>query len=273
MKAIGGLALVCAACAGSSAAHPPAGPAPTSARAVAYTPGVARYRSVSYQHIEQRLGDQNQSSDGVLIAYVTATLVPDSGGLRATFAVDSVPQYAGGAPGTTGGSAARGATFSGMLAPDGRIATLVGADSSVRLLVQLAERLQHFYPRISAAGIAPGMHWTDTTRMTSVGSGVPLTLLAVSEHVVATPMDTLDTRALPIETRTTYNFAGTGSQGGETFSVRGAGQRHTTELISLAGRYLGLTAADTSSYNIALKAANLTIPAQQTRADTVSVLP
>ena len=237
-----------------------------------YAPGVARYRSASHQHIERRLRDQNQSSDVVLVAYITVTLAPDSGGLRATFTVDSVPLYAGGAPGAPGGNVARGATFSGTLAPDGRIATLAGADSSVRLLVQLGERLQHFYPRISAAGIAPGMRWTDTTRTTSIGSGVPLTMLAVSDHLVATPIDTLGTRALPIETRTTYSFTGTGSQGGESFSVHGAGQRHTAELVSLAGHYLGLTAADTSSYTIALQAAGLTIPAQQIRADTVSLL-
>jgi hypothetical protein len=272
MRTIGGLALACVACAGGSAAKPPPGPGPTPARAVTYAPGVARYRSASYRHIERRLGDQNQSSDVVLVACVTATLTPDSGGLRVTFTVDSVPQYTGGAPGGPGGGAARGATFSGTLAPDGRIATLVGADSSLRLLVQLGEQLQHFYPRIPAGGITPGMRWTDTTRTTSIGSGVPLTMLAVSDHLVATPIDTLGTRALPIETRTTYSFTGTGSQGGEPFSVQGAGQRHTAELMSLAGRYLGLTAADTSSYTIALKAADLTIPAHQTRADTVSVL-
>jgi hypothetical protein len=272
MRAIGGLALACAACASGAGAKAPAGPAPAPARPVTYAAGVARYRSASYQHVERRLGDQNQSSDVVLVTYITATLAPDSGGLRATFTVDSVPQYAGRAPGGPGGAAARGATFSGTLSPDGRIATLAGADSSVRLLVRLGEQLQRFYPRISAAGITPGMRWTDTTRTTNIGSGVPLTLLAVSDHLVATPIDTMGTRALPIETHTTYSFTGTGSQGGEPFSVQGAGQRHTAELISLAGRYLGLIAADTSSYTIALKAADLTIPAHQTRADTVSVL-
>ena len=48
--------------------------------------------------------------------------------------------------------------------------------------------------------------------------------------------------------------------------------RRTLELLGVGGRFLGLTAADTSSYTIALQAADLSIPAHQTRADTVSVV-
>ena len=105
-----------------------------------------------------------------------------------------------------------------------------------------------------------------------MGSGVPLTTTAVSEHQVAGPVDTLATRALPIATHTTYTFSGTGSQGGETFSVHGTGQRRTVEWMDVGGRFLGLTAADTSSFTLALKAADVSIPGHQTRADTVSVI-
>jgi hypothetical protein len=275
MRAAPAIALACAACAAcatGSAGTPPAGAAPAPTRAVTYGPGVTRYRSASHQHLDRRVGSQSQSNDAALVAYLSATLTPDSAGLRVTFTVDSVPEYVTGAPGTTGADAARGATFSGTLAPDGTIAALAGGDSTVRLLAQLGEQLQHFYPRTPGGGISPGMRWTDTTRTTSTGSGVPLTMTAVSEHVVTAFVDTLGTRALPIETRTTYTFAGTGSQGGEPFSVEGTGQRHTVELMGLAGRFLGLAAADTSAYTIALKAADLSIPARQTRADTVSVL-
>jgi hypothetical protein len=264
------IALACGACAGGYAGHPAATPAPAPSRAVTYAPGVTRYRIASRQHVERRLGTQDQSNDAALLAYVTATLAPDSAGLQATFVVDSVPTYVTGVPGV---DAARGATFSGTLAPDGTIATLAGGDSTVRLLAQLREQLQHFYPRLPAAGISPGTRWTDTTRTTSLGSGVPLTMTALSQHVVAAPRDTLDTRVLPIETSTSYTFTGTGSQGGEPFSVQGAGQRHTLELLDLGGRFLGLAAADTSSYTIALKAADLSIPVHQTRADTVAVIP
>jgi hypothetical protein len=272
MRAASVLALACAACAAGSAATPRAGLAPARVRQVTYAPGVTAYRSASHQHIDRRLGSQTQSTDAVLVAYLTATLAPDTVGLQVTFVVDSVPDYVTGAPGATGADAARGTTFSGMLAPDGRIVTFVGGDSTVPLLARLGAQLRDFYPRIPVGGIAPGMHWTDTTQTTSSGSGVPLTMTAMSAHVVAAPLDTLGTRALPIDTRTTYTFTGTGSQGGAPFSVQGSGQRHTVELMDFTGRFLGLTAADTSSYTIALKAADLSIPAQQTRVDTVSVL-
>ena len=273
MRAASIVALACAACASPSTARPQATPAPASLQAVTYTPGVTSYRTASHLHVDQTVGGQNQSSDATLVAYVSASLTPDSAGLRATFTVDSVPLYVTGTPDTTGADAARGATFSGTLGPDGTIAHLAGGDSTVRLLGRLGEQLQHFYPRIPAAGISPGTHWTDTTRTASVGSGVPLTTVAVSQHVVAAPIDTLAAQALPIETNTTYTFNGTGSQGGEPFSVQGTGQRHTVEWVALTGRFLGLTAADTSSFTITLKAANVSIPGRQTRADTVAVVP
>ena len=233
MRAAPLIALACAACAGGygGGGRPAAAPAPAPANAVTYAPGVTRYRSASHQHVERRLGSQDQSNDAALVAYVSATVATGGAGLQVTFTVDSVPTYVTGLPGATGADAARGATFSGTLARDGTIAALAGE-----------------------------------------GGGVPLTPTAVSQHVVAAPRDTLGTRALPIETRTTYTFTGTGSQGGEPFSVQGTGQRHTTELLDVGGRFLGLTAADTSSYTIALKAADLSIPAHETRADTVSVI-
>jgi len=267
-----GLALLCAACAGGTAARPPAGPAPAAARALTYTAGTTRYRSASHQHIQRRLGDRDQATDAALLAYVSATLTRDGTGLQVAFTVDSVPEYVTGGPGSVGTSAALGATFTGTLAPDGSIANLSGGDSSVRLLAQLGDEIGHFYPRLPAGGISPGARWTDTTKTTTSRGGVPLTMTTVSEHLVGTPRDTLG-GALPIETHTTYSFAGTGSQAGEAFSVQGAGAGRSVALLGLAGRFLGLTAADSSSYTIALKAADLTIPAHQTRADTVSVVP
>ncbi len=272
-RAAGALALACTACASAPAAQPAAAPAPARpTSSVGYAPGVTRYRSASHLHVDQRVGSQNQSNEAVLVAYVSATLAPDSAGLRVTFTVDSVPVYRTGVPGATGADAARGATFFGTLAPDGTIASLAGGDSTVRLLARLREQLQHFYSRIPVAGISPGTRWADTTRTTTIGSGVPITMTAVSQHLVAAPVDTLTTSALPIETRTTYTFSGTGSQGGEPFSVHGTGERHTVELLDVTGRFLGLTAADTSSFTIALQAADVSIPGHQTRADTVSLI-
>ena len=272
MRAASLVALTCIACANPSPATPQASPSPARSQAVTYAPGSTRYRTASHLHVDQTVAGQDQPYDAALVAYISASLTRDSAGLGATFTVDSVPLYATGTADTTGADVAQGATFSGTVAPDGTIAHLSGGDSTVRLLAGLGEQLQRFYPRIPAAGISPGTHWTDTTRTTSIGSGVPLTTVAVSQHLVAAPIDTLAARALPIETHTTYTFTGTGSQGGEPFSVQGTGQRRTVELMALTGRFLGLTAADTSSFTITLKAAQVSIPGHQTRADTVAVV-
>ena len=109
MRAAPLIALACAACAGGygGGGRPAAAPAPAPANAVTYAPGVTRYRSASHQHVERRLGSQDQSNDAALVAYVSATVATGGAGLQVTFTVDSVPTYVTGLPGATGANIAR----------------------------------------------------------------------------------------------------------------------------------------------------------------------
>ena len=54
--------------------------------------------------------------------------------------------------------------------------------------------------------------------------------------------------------------------------MEGTGRRLVTEYLALDGRYLGLTAADSSTFTIALPAVGMTIPGRQARADTVTAV-
>ncbi len=236
------LALACAACAGPPQAAPTVAPART-----------------------QR--------GPVRVLFLTARLAGEQPPLRVTFAVDSVPRYDTGAPIGSWVGRVRGASFSGQLEADGTIRALSGGDSTVRLLAELAQELPHFFPRIPPGGVAAGARWSDTTETTSRTGGLPLKLVAVSEHEATAPADTGQTGALTIHTRTTYTFSGEGTQGGQAYSVRGEGRRYAVELLDLTGQYLGLTAADTSTFSISMPALDVSIPGRQTRADTVSRVP
>ena len=107
MRAAPLIALACAACAGGygGGGRPAAAPAPAPANAVTYAPGVTRYRSASHQHVERRLGSQDQSNDAALVAYVSATVATGGAGLQVTFTVDSVPTYVTGLPVATAADA------------------------------------------------------------------------------------------------------------------------------------------------------------------------
>jgi hypothetical protein len=262
-----------AACAAPVNTPPSPSPGPVAAAPVTYAPGTARYRRASHLSVQQGVGGQTQHINEVLVYFVSATLARQGDRMTLSLTVDSVPRYEANGPATDLAARARGATFTGEFAPTGVITGLRGGDSSNKLVQQLAEELPNFYPRISSTGVEPLSRWTDTTETTSRSGGLPLTVVAVSQHEAEMPADSGAASVLPIRTLTTYSFSGSGSQGGQAYSVQGEGRRHTIKRLSLGGRFLGMTAADTSSYTISLRGLDVSIPARQTRADTLSIIP
>ncbi len=260
------------ACAAGPPATPAASPAPATPGLVHFTPGTTRYRSASYVHLEQRVGDQTQQSNETRVFFLTASLAEQGERLRVTLTVDSIPRYEAG-PTASGVDRIRGVAFTGDLAPDGEIRELASGDSTPRALGELAEGLSHFYPRIPARGVEPGARWTDTTETTSKTGGLPLTVVAVTRHQADTPTGPGPEGVLPIRTLTTYTFSGQGSQGGQEYSVSGEGRRYAVELLGLGGRFLRMTSADTSTFTVSMPALDVSIPGRQTRADTLSILP
>jgi len=276
VRGVPSAAAVCAlaACATPATTLPsPASPGPAAASPVVYAPGTARYRRASHLYVEQEVGGQTQHINEVLVYFVSATLARQGDRMTLSLTVDSVPRYEAGGPASGLAERARGASFTGDLAPNGEIISLGGGDSSNKLVQQLAEDFRTFYPRVPSTGVEPGSRWTDTTETTSRSGGLPLTVVAVSRHEALMPADSGAERALPIRTFTTYSFSGSGSQGGQAYSVEGEGRRLTTKRLSVVGRYLGMVAADTSSYTISLRGLDVSIPGRQTRADTLSIIP
>jgi len=261
------------ACAASPRALPSPSPGPVAAGPVTYAPGATQYRRASHRHIEQQVGGQTQRTDEALVCFVSATLARQGDRLTVSLTLDSVPRYQSDPSAAGAAERARGATFTGELAPNGQITAFSGGDPSNKLLQQLADELARFYPRIPPTGAEPGARWTDTTQTTSKTGGLPLTMVAVSQHQAEAPADSGAERTLPIRTLTTYSFSGSGSQGGQVYLVQGEGRRHTVERLTLGGRFFGMIAADTSSYTISLRGLDVSIPGRQTRADTLSIIP
>jgi hypothetical protein len=239
---------------------------------VRLAPDTAHYRVASHLAVEQEVGGQTQHSGLVLVYHLTVRIARQGDRLRATLVLDSVPTYSGSGAVDPTVSAVRGTVFQGTLAPTGELTELSGGDSSVRFVHELTTELKNFFPRVLAAGALPGQRWVDTTEQQATSSSVPLTIRFVGDHEVGEPGEHLNQPTLPVRSRIDYTFAGTGSQGGQEFRVEGTGRRLVTEYLALDGRYLGLTAADSSTFTIALPAVGMTIPGRQARADTVTVV-
>jgi hypothetical protein len=272
--AVGALVFGLAACTAPSRAPQPTAAVPVVTRPVTFAPGSARYRRASSRQIEQQqAGGQAQRIEEALVYFISATLTRQGDRMAVSFTVDSVPRYQSDGPALGLAERARGATFAGRLETDGEITGLSGGDSSSKLLQQLADELPGMYPRIPPTGVKPLDRWVDTTHTTSKTGGLPLAVVAVSQHEAEPPADSGAARALRIRTLTTYSFSGSASQGGQAYSVLGQGRRHAVRRLSLDGRLLGMVSADTSSYTISLLGLDVSIPGRQTRADTLSIIP
>lgn len=265
------LALTATACGARGtapeAARPRAAPSP-----VRFTTDSAQYRVASYLAVQQEVGGQPQQSGLELVYFLSVQIARQGDRLGATLVLDSVSRYRGTAAVDPAAAASRAAVFQAILLPTGELHEFSGGDSTVRFVRELANELRQFFPRILANGAMPGQRWVDTTQQESTSSGVPLSIRSVGEHEVGEPDQHAGLAALPVRSRISYTFSGTGTQAGQEFRVEGTGRRHVVEYLALTGRYLGLTATDSSSFTITLSAAGITIPGRQTRADTVSVI-
>ncbi len=240
---------------------------------VRLVPDTARYRVASYLRVEQQLDNQPQVSNLSLVYLLRVTLAPGSapGELHAEITVDST-RYEGFGTFSQPASRALGLRFTATLLPTGELKDLQGGGSTDPLLAEIARDVREFFPRLPSSGLARGDSWTDTTQQEIVFGGVPLTIHSVAEHVVGEPVEHGGGRVFPITTLTRYSFSGTGRQGGQEFTVEGSGRRHTTESVSLEGRYRGLVAADTSDFTITLTVAGFRIVGKQFRVDTVQAV-
>jgi len=189
--------------------------------------------------------------------------------------LDSITQLAGLQSGILQSQldSARGATFSGLLSPDGTLHSFAGSDSAGSVARELADRfLSRFFPRIPADGAAPGSEWRDTVETRSRVSGADNSVLLFNHHQAVAWGLHRGERALQITTQTDYTFHGSGVLVGQDFMLEGEGRRHATHFLAEDGRPLGSYAADTSEAEASLTAAGIVIPVHQTRTDTLEIV-
>lgn len=258
------------ACASPAAREPAAPVQPTVVR---YAPFRAAYELVTHGRVDQEFNDQVATTPFSLQLHLTAE-VDSSDGLRAAITIDSILTLSGAAIGYSLVEAriARGTTFRGELAPSGELRQLTGGDTTLPFVRQLLDRrIPEFFPRIPRDGVRPGERWVDTTESTTLSNGLELAIRAVNRHAAVgwEPHD--GATVLRIVTESGYAVTGRGLQSGQEIVLDGTGTRHTHELLDGAGRYLGMTAHDTTRITATVPAAGAVIPITQTQADTLRV--
>jgi hypothetical protein len=248
-----------------------AAPTPAPAAAVTYRPGTTTYRLVQHRHVEQVFQGQPLTTDVVTRLELSTTLEPGDSGLVATFVIDSVALDGGPGFPAEAVAGAEGARFMAAMFPGGALAPLDLSDPTNPLLQQLAFLLQDFFPTIPRAGAGVGERWTDTTEEhgTSGGADVHVTSVNVRSSPAWTTFS--GAQALEVLTDATIEIEGTGAQAGQAFTVAGAGRGHGHHYLSVDGRLLGGSHADTVTMAIELTGLGVTIPVSQRTADTLGV--
>jgi len=253
---------------------------PPGAPGLRFAPGTTRYLVRQEVHIQQDFAGLPPTIDLKYALYLTAAIgAPgDSIGLPATFTVDSiVVDSASRLPPQIDLSAARGFRVSGRLVPTGEfISGPCDTASAAASLGSLLPRFRNFFPRLPAGGVIPQTSWTDSTKAidpATCSGGTALTTRSENHRAATTWEDRDGIRALRLETTATYQFNGSGDQGGSPFTLSGSGVGTGVQFLSTDGRYVGGEVRDSSTLTIDLSVQGVSIPRRQLAHTTVTVLP
>lgn len=274
-----------AACAGVAPTSTAGGPpVPQTATAplplissLKYSPGVTRYLITQRHHVDQNLPTGDQVQEIGLRTYVTAIITgpADGRGYALSLTVDSMlADSATVLPPNVDLQSARGLRYDGRLSSSGQLIDARPSDVTVaKALSQLLGGFRAFYPRLPAAGLAPGSRWSDSTEAADTTGGAVVIDRAVSRYLAGDWESPAGVRQLGIEVAGEFTVSGSGTAGGSTFALSGTGT-HTGRLqFSAAGRFLGGATTDSAGIVITFDPQGMAIPRRQVSHTTITVLP
>jgi len=263
--------LVAGCAAGPDLPAPP--PAPETPRAFTFAPSATTYLVSSYSTIAQNIQGMAQETQTELRFRLVTDVLPSDSGLQASLVVDSILQVS--MPGVSATDIDRvlGSQFGATLQPTGELADIDAMESNSPLFRVITNSVSQFFPRIPDGGLPSGTTWTDTTEVVGNNGAADITTAAITVHETSdwTPADGQD--ALTISWRASYTFTGQGEQLGQPFTIQGKGRRAGRYQLAADGRYLGSVMADSSTADVVVTNLGITVPIQNIRADTVSVVP
>ena len=284
-------ALLVAACAGPRAAAPAGAPQPTpvplpapippahapaTAPGVLYGPSALRYVMHQRLHLEQDYGMGMQAQDLGYRVFVSATIngPADTVGYPATLSIDSLVLDSGVVlPPPLSPDAARGLAYRGRLSARGEFRHPVPSDSArARLVGQLLGAFRNFYPRLPAAGAAPGASWTDTSVTTDTTTAGIVTTRGATQSTASSYLPHGGTQSLEIHISSTMAVTGGGEANGQRFTVDGQSTQAGVAYVAADGRYLGAEVADSTDLTFAFLMGGRA-PVRRVAHITIQVLP
>jgi hypothetical protein len=241
---------------------PPGVPEPTGViyrpiRNAAYT--LERHDSLSLQlpggASQQQLIDRT--------AFVSVTLVPDTGGYQATIVLDSLHATANGAPASLDSLVpAWGTRWTGRLSSSGDLSALT-ADRSTTLGDQVGSTLRSLFPSLPSGGVRVGMEWTDTTDVPIRADAFDASERGITRYRAVKSDEPRARNAIKLESNGSFDRKGKGVQFDQQLEMSGTGYRTAAHYFGQDGILIGARGRDAGDMTITVPAVGQTVPVKQ----------
>ena len=241
---------------------PPGVPEPTGViyrpiRNAAYT--LERHDSLSLQ----LPGGANQQQLIDRTAFVSVTLVPDTGGYQATIVLDSLHATANGAPAPLDSLVpAWGTRWTGRLSSNGDLSSLT-ADRSTTLGDQVGSTLRSLFPSLPAGGVRAGMEWTDTTDVPIRADAFDASERGVTRYRALKSDEPRAKDAIKLESNGSYDRKGKGMQFDQQLEMSATGSRTGVHYFGQDGILIAARGRDAGEMTITVPAVGQTVPVKQ----------
>ncbi len=250
---------------------PPGVPEPTGViyrpvRNAAYT--LERHDSLSLQ----LPGGANQLQLIDRTAFVSVTLVPDTGGYQATIVLDSLQASAGGVPASLDSLVpAWGTRWTGTLTANGDLSGL-RADRSTTLGDQVGATLRSLFPALPQGGVRVGMSWTDTTEVPIRADAFDALERGVTTYRAVESDDSRARKAIKLESNGSFDRKGKGVQFDQQLEMSGTGTRTAVHYFGQEGNLISARGSDAGDMTITVPAVGQTVPVKQTGSYTITAV-
>jgi hypothetical protein len=202
-------------------------------------------------------------------AFVTLNWAAADSGTRITAAVDSVVADTGLTNISASLDSARGARWTALRRPFGRLTDVSGGPSSL-VGDQVRDQIQLLFPILPADGARPGMSWIDSTS----GPARVSAFEATESARVEARADAMVTSsgALPLVVVRNRTATGQGTQFGQPITVRATGSDTLAYQIASDGRVLTVAGIRLTDLVVDLPTIGQSVPARESSQLRMSLL-
>jgi hypothetical protein len=233
-------------------------PVPLSSGAVVYRPATTALAFARRDSLTLQLpGGATQVQEFRRTAFLDVSVRGAAAPYEVTIRLDSLRQE-GGLISPDSLFRAEGTRWTGALGANGELTDLQ-ADRASQIGDQVGATLHVLFPALPLSGLEQGSTWSDTTERKLKADAFDATERAVTSYKATAA----DSRAITIESRTTFERTGTGGQAAQPMEMKAGGSRHGVYRFGKSGTVMTAEGADSAEITISVPAVGQTVPVSQ----------